>query len=561
MKDTYYIKFLISKIAKEIKRTKSGIDISQVENLVLYLNSSKNIIKNLYILLHVRKYESIALYLLFIVKKIKSHGLNLDNFHQNLLSDKKHLMQEIKNNFRLDEKHKKEEPTAKQKKITEDDYISTEPDEESPEIKIVLDEKFRIEKTESELITEEFIETEEITSLKEEESAQDKYLELIQTEKNDEDNEIAFQVPVGEEENNEGTVNTESKGNFQNEGKEIKIEEERFTEKEAVDFINKPEELKTETNTEKETEKKIKKQTEAIISNEYLHYENEMVLRNLEILDSIQVLSRFITSKKERDYDYKNRIDIILENAEFMKKYSEKMSFTIIPNIYAVICIYFQGIKNNLPILDNYNMEILKSSLTFVENLVMGKEQTPSVNILNDIESVKTKTISAIKENDRIEKQKKLEAKKKEDLQKKIIRAQQSPQLLATQKLITELETIFKSLDDITGNFQVYESLRKLSHAFPRLKEIVKLSSQIKNNKISLLAEASYVFIKFVLNYRINPKDEEIKIVLMYTIYNFKKLFLDKPAKDLDEFIKCLNNPVMIMSKISNNNNNQKQTQ
>ena len=114
---------------------------------------------------------------------------------------------------------------------------------------------------------------------------------------------------------------------------------------------------------------------------------------------------------------------------------------------------------------------------------------------------------------------------------------------------ILDIETVFKSLEDIKGKFQAYEALRRLSHTFAHLKELVSVANMLEMRKLSQLAEASYIFIKFIQNYRMNPFESDITEVFKYIIYNFKLIFLDKPTKDIDLLISYLNDPVKIFEK------------
>ena len=83
---------------------------------------------------------------------------------------------------------------------------------------------------------------------------------------------------------------------------------------------------------------------------------------------------------------------------------------------------------------------------------------------------------------------------------------------------------------------------------------MVTLASKLSLPKIIYLAEASYNFIKFVQNYRLDPLDEDIKDIFNYIIYNFKAIYLDKPTKELEIFIKHLNNPVKIFTSLGGGN-------
>ena len=63
------------------------------------------------------------------------------------------------------------------------------------------------------------------------------------------------------------------------------------------------------------------------------------------------------------------------------------------------------------------------------------------------------------------------------------------------------------------------------------------------------LSEASYIFIKYIQNYRIDPFGSDVKEILNYIIVNFKLLFLGKTSEDIEVFISYLNNPDKIFTE------------
>ena len=123
------------------------------------------------------------------------------------------------------------------------------------------------------------------------------------------------------------------------------------------------------------------------------------------------------------------------------------------------------------------------------------------------------------------------------------------------KQYILELEKIFNSLDGIKSEFQIYEALRKLSSTFVRFKEMVNISRILNIRKLAQLSEASYIFVKFLQNYRLDPYDEDVREIFKFIIFNFKLIFLDKPTKDIDAFISILNDPVQVFSKTKKKKN------
>lgn len=284
---------------------------------------------------------------------------------------------------------------------------------------------------------------------------------------------------------------------------------------------------------------------------EFTKYENEVKQTNKLIRGELDSLLREFKSET---------ILSIIESSSYMAEYSARMSFELIAEIYNTILIYFDYINksesNQLVVLDeniNNNIKLFLKSLIFIEKFVGGDDYEGSESLIKEIETIKDAILAIKAEKERLEKLQKEKEELEKQLGEKFSDTEQRKKLLQLKNDILEVESIFKSIDSIKGEFQTYEAFRILSQTYSIFKDIVIVSNLLEINKMASLSESSYIFLKYIQNYRMNPFSEEIKEVLKYIIVNFKLLFLGKPVKDLDVFISYLNNPEKIFTQKEEN--------
>lgn len=249
-------------------------------------------------------------------------------------------------------------------------------------------------------------------------------------------------------------------------------------------------------------------------------------------------------------YD-KNSFNTIIKYSSYLKENSDEMSFEIITEIYYTIFIYFEYILKSDEIPEGYgdDVQLMIRSLSFTETFLEGNDFDGSEKLIKNIEAIKNRILSIKAERERLERLEKEKAELEKQLGEKFSDEEQRKKLLTLKSNILEIEAIFKSIDSIRGEFQTYEAFRILSQTYSLFKSIVTQANTLEIDKMASLAESSYIFLKYIQNYRMNPFSEEIKEVLKYIIVNFKLLFLGKPTKDLDVFISYLNNPEKIFTQ------------
>jgi len=280
----------------------------------------------------------------------------------------------------------------------------------------------------------------------------------------------------------------------------------------------------------------------------YMQYEMELMERNALLRAKFGELK----SLERDDRDFEETRDGILkeitEQSAYLEDYSRKMSFEVITSVYNVMNMTFVSYGKTV------GGEILKlfgNSIALVESLIRGEDFAGFDSVIKSLEALKHTLLESKKEEEKPEEKQEREIVTETEMPagEKYMDTNQRQKLAILKQNIIEVENVFKSLEEIKGKYQAYEALRRLSHTFAHLKEMVNIANAIEMRKVAQLAEASYIFVKFVQNYRMDPFESEISEVFKYIIYNFKLIFLDKPTKDIDLLISYLNDPVKIFEK------------
>ncbi len=331
------------------------------------------------------------------------------------------------------------------------------------------------------------------------------------------------------------------------------IPEETKETAEQLSFMNTPPGEEERTDYAKD-EDVLTKEAEVQVNTKYREYESELITRNALIntdLDEIALLLPYKSFGERRI----TLINIIIENAAFMEENSSSMSFEIITNIYGIIKLAFQTHLEKQFEINKDVLNVFKNSILLIESLIKGDSFENYDKVIEQTENIKTEITEGKKQKDNLEKIEKDKLELEKHLSLKYSDITQREKLVLLKQYILELETIFNSLDGIKGEFQIYEALRKLSATFVRFKEMVNISRILNIRKLAQLSEASYIFVKFLQNYRLDPYDEDVREIFKFIIFNFKLIFLDKPTKDMDVFISILNDPVQVFSKTKKKKN------
>jgi hypothetical protein len=585
--DTEYISLLLSKVEEDLAKNRNKKNLEKPNNLLEKLKNSDYILRDLYLISKVDGLKPLSSYLLFILKKIETGEINFDNMVQYLQTDKKFIEKEIINYFKLDVEIVKplKEKTVKEK-------IKSEPDSKidtKTERKILIQSnKFKVGELDNELVTEEFNES-DFTDLVSSDEKEDKtnYLEYVKIDNNNKA-EIVFNLPEEIKDISELLQEEEEKINKEKRKlitkPELKTEEEkkpREKQKPLKDGTITPEDKEKETQEKAEKIKRDKKQhveipaqskekvkkevsihppehifNETIPESEarkvYSEYESASISMNKLMQEDLDRLSELLEIEPGEGEEYMELFSSLEENSSNMIDNSSKMGFEVIAGLYKTIQLAFISSHADAYEVDKESITIFKKAIKLAESLIKGQDYQDYKKVIKGLENIR-KTISEKKqEREKREKLQKEKAELERRLSIKYHDAGSREQLIKLKHNILEVEKTLKLLENIEGDYQAYEALRRLSSTFPHLKEVVNVSKELKIEKLAQLAEANYIFTKFLQNYRLDPLDREISEIYKYMIYNFKLIFLDKPTKDLDVFISYLNDPVKIFEQTKN---------
>jgi len=598
---TDYLKFVFHKTKIDLTRYNiSNSDKDLIDRLFGKIICSDNLLKDLFILSHVNELKSIGKYFIFVLKKIEDDVINFENLSHNIETDTEYLGNELLNYLSNPKLRENREFSYMEdvSTITEDYIVEFEKSEEEIATEEIYSRSNESSETEEEP---------EVSTFKK------NYLELIQTEASEE--EVVYELPKMDKETQEENVydlptlqgqhadnsdteqivssdkeNTGIEGAGQtgtDDDNQIEIAEEDGIEQEIpedtlfentevtglIEEKSKAEEtheqkillsekIREELNLFENEEKDIDEdenemeiepeETELQPTNAaFVEYETEIKEKNNLLDKEFDIMIYLVNAKpgdeEERNSIIRNIIDISIH----LENISRKMSLEIISNIYQTMTLSFEKISDGKYDIAESTLNLFKKGLSLITSLIKGDDYFGYKDILKSIENIRNALIEEKEKRKLYLKQLKEKQELENQLHQKYPEDTQKVKLGIIKQLVKDTETKLNSLDKIKGEYQIYEALRSLSGGLTNFKEIVMLSKELDMKKIIQLAEASYIFIKFLQNYRINPVTVETKEIFGYIIYNLKSLVMGKEMEDLDIFISYLNDPVKIYSKKS----------
>jgi hypothetical protein len=120
--------------------------------------------------------------------------------------------------------------------------------------------------------------------------------------------------------------------------------------------------------------------------------------------------------------------------------------------------------------------------------------------------------------------------------------------LFKMKYLVKEFEKNFVNIIDFEHERSKFEILDEIDNLNNLLRMLAKTSSSVKNTDVLKLSEVSYVFLKYLKDYRMNLLDAEIQQIIKYIIFTYKMLLTDRKPEDFEILVQYLNNPVKIFT-------------
>jgi hypothetical protein len=270
----------------------------------------------------------------------------------------------------------------------------------------------------------------------------------------------------------------------------------------------------------------------------------------------------------------------IIEISAELGDLSRQLSLDLTADIFHTINLYFTKAIGSPDIITGDRLKLMDSSLALVVSLIKGKDYLDYDRIVDKIVQLKEQLQkpteqgmqTLIAEQSR-EKQLPLKSLSEtsegvtaaDDKKTKftgVLRKQniqvptpsvQKPAvddvvLFKMKYLVKEFEKNFKHLSSLKNEYAKFEALDEIDVLNNSLRLLAKISASVKLYDVCKLAEVSYIFLKYLKDYRIDLLDPEIQQVIKYIIISFKMLLTDKKPDDFDVLVEYLNDPVKIFS-------------
>ncbi|MCC6865285.1 MAG: hypothetical protein IT280_03910 [Ignavibacteria bacterium] len=322
---------------------------------------------------------------------------------------------------------------------------------------------------------------------------------------------------------------------------------------------------------------------EAITNEAYIKFETKF-------FEEVKILEKLLASvSKERSTESfgstseKNLqcITEILGITSELSNLSRQLSFDLIADIFLTMNIYFTKSISNPQILNDERIKLLDSSLALVNSLIKGEDYLNYDTIVEKIEKLKndisgedeeeigeefTENDDSIKEqlpalneiehekfekeNDGLSREEYIQQFLPKSTEEKpaVKQSQIETAVFKLKYLIREFEKSFAYINDLKGEYSRFDAIEKISDLYNALRLIAKISAAIKYNDVLKLAEVTYVFLKYVKDYRMDMQEPEIQQIIKYIIFTFKMLLTERKPEDFNVLVQHLNNPVKIFT-------------
>ncbi|MCC7158389.1 MAG: hypothetical protein IT281_02500 [Ignavibacteria bacterium] len=336
-------------------------------------------------------------------------------------------------------------------------------------------------------------------------------------------------------------------------------------------------------------------------SNEVEHIKEETITNEAynkfetKFFEEVKILEKlFATIEKDCKTDDNGKLhekclqsltEIIGISSE-LSNLSRQLSFDLIADIFLTMNIYFTKAISQPAILTGERIKLLDSSLALVNSLIKGEDYLNYDTIVDKMEAMKADLSRApekdyplgeeidvkdnykepeaevqnnlsSEENVQVYKEANVSEDSTESTKIEFIPLVKKPALKQSQLdsavfklkyLIREFEKTFNAINNLKGEYSKFDAHEKISELNNALRLIAKISAIIKQQDVLKLAEVTYVFLKYVKDYRMDLQEAEIQQIIKYIIFTFKMLLTSRKPEDFNVLVQHLNNPVKIFA-------------
>ena len=328
--------------------------------------------------------------------------------------------------------------------------------------------------------------------------------------------------------------------------------------------------------SESEFERRSASKEEPVANEVYYKFETRF-FEDVKILEKLFYSIRKETRGKELSKINERLLQEFTEIIEISSELSDlsrQLSLDITADIFFTINLYFTRAIKSPAIINRERMILLNSSLALVNSLVKGENYLDYDKVVENMESLRNELLRPSAALPK--KEKKLPAKEAPEEQKQpevvppvvhpiekmksrypkeIFPKPPAMKVIDTEGinfkmryLVKEFENKFLSLADIQGAYIKFDALEKVDDLNNYLRIIAKISSDVEMEDVLKLSEVSYVFLKYLKDYRMDLMQPEIQQIVKYIIFTFKMLLTSRRPEDFNVLVQYLNNPVKIFT-------------
>jgi hypothetical protein len=266
----------------------------------------------------------------------------------------------------------------------------------------------------------------------------------------------------------------------------------------------------------------------------------------------------------------------IIEISSELSDLSRQLSLDITADIFFTINLFFTRAIKSPAIINQEKISLFNSSLALVNSLIKGENYLDYDKVVENIDLLRNEmlkpaaAISADKEKEvpsqpvvekeKIKQEEKLPPAPKQEIKppepprtfapKPVVRADRDSEAVSFKMkyLVKEFEKDFLGLSGIQGEYSKFDALEKVDELNKYLRIIAKISYEVNMEDVLKLSEVSYVFLKYLKDYRMDLMELEIQQIIKYIIFTFKMLLTDRKPEDFNILVQYLNNPVKIFT-------------
>lgn len=332
---------------------------------------------------------------------------------------------------------------------------------------------------------------------------------------------------------------------------------------------------------------------EAYIKFETRFFEDVKILEKLLVYINKEIRLKKIDKLSERMLQ---SFTEIIEITSELSDLSRQLSFDLTADIFFTVNLFFTKAINNPVLLTRDKIRLLDSSLVLVNSIIKNEDYLNFDEIAEQIEKLKKELTRPVEKKPEILKKEETAVMKEPELLVEVIKetpavvqaekkTEEETKQKATEEIreeapaerteepvmeikeavhrvpgdedtvifkmkhfVKEFEKIFETTGNIRGEYSKFDALEKIDDMNYCMRMLAKTAAAADFADVLKLSEVSYVFLKYVKDYRMDMQDSEILQVIKYIIITFKLLIKGRKTEDFNIFVEYLNTPVKIFT-------------